>query len=134
MRRKLGEVSLENFLRVAHEAVAQSGLGIGDIDFVIPIHMKRSMQDTLLDKLGLDEERTIYLEDTGHMSGVDNLLALDRLVRSGRLHDGNVVLLLAAGIGYTWAATALRWGPALAGAPAATSQAARLALAAGLAS
>lgn len=127
MRRKLGEVSLENFLRVAHEAVAQSGLSIGDIDFVIPIHMKRSMQDTLLDKLGLDEERTIYLEDTGHMSGVDNLLALDRLVRSGRLRDGNVVLLLAAGIGYTWAATALRWGPALAGALAATSPAARIA-------
>jgi len=28
----------------------------------------------------------------------------------GRLHDGDVVLLLAAGTGYTWAATVVRWG------------------------
>ncbi len=113
MRRRLGEVSLDNFLEVAQSAVEQSGLRMRDVDFVCPIHMKRSMQDTLLDKLGLDEGRTVYLDDTGHMSGVDNLLALERLQRSGRLSDGDVVLLLAAGIGYTWAATALRWGPVI---------------------
>jgi 3-oxoacyl-[acyl-carrier-protein] synthase-3 len=70
------------------------------------------MQDALLGRLGVDDGRTVYLADTGHMSGVDNLLALERLERSGRLRDGDVVLLLAAGIGYTWAATALRWGQA----------------------
>jgi 3-oxoacyl-[acyl-carrier-protein] synthase III len=112
MRRRLAEVSLENFLRVASEAVKQSELSLSDVSFVIPIHMKRSMQHTLLDRLGLDERRSIYLEDTGHMSGVDNLLGLERLQRTGRLRDGDVVLLLAAGIGYTWAATVLRWGAA----------------------
>lgn len=110
MRRKLGEVSLANFTQVAEEAVSQSGLSMRDVSYVIPIHMKRSMQDTLLEKLGVDEGRTVHLEDTGHMSGVDNLLGLDRLERSGRLRDGDVILLVAAGIGYTWAATALRWG------------------------
>ena len=44
------------------------------------------------------------------MSGVDPLLCLDRAERSGRLADGDVVLLLAAGTGYTWAATVVRWG------------------------
>jgi 3-oxoacyl-[acyl-carrier-protein] synthase III len=112
MRRRLAEVSLENFLRVASEAVKQSELSLSDVSFVIPIHMKRSMQHTLLDRLGLDERRSVYLEDTGHMSGVDNLLGLERLQRTGRLRDGDAVLLLAAGIGYTWAATVLRWGAA----------------------
>ena len=112
MRRRLGAVSLENFLRVAAEAVKQSELSLSDLSFVVPIHMKRSMQDRLLERLGLDEERTVYLEDTGHMSGVDNLLGLERLHRAGRLRDGDAVLLLAAGIGYTWAATVLRWGAA----------------------
>jgi 3-oxoacyl-[acyl-carrier-protein] synthase III len=110
MRRKLGEVSLANFVQVAEEAVSQSGLSMRDVTYVIPIHMKRSMQDTLLEKLGIDGGRTVHLEDTGHMSGVDNLLGLDRLERSGRLRDGDVILLVAAGVGYTWAATALRWG------------------------
>ena len=39
-------------------------------------------------------------------------LGLDRAVRAGEIADGDLVLLLAAGTGYTWAATALRWGPA----------------------
>ena len=59
---------------------------------------------------GLDPSRAAYLDDTGHMSGVDPLLALDRAARAGELRDGELVLLLAAGTGYTWAASALRWG------------------------
>lgn len=110
MRDRLGAVSLDNFVRVAASAVKQSGLTLRDVDYVVPIHLKRSMQDTLLECLGLDGSQAIYLEDTGHMSGVDNLLGLDRLARGGRLRDGDVVLLLAAGIGYTWAATVIRWG------------------------
>ena len=42
--------------------------------------------------------------------GVDSLLGLDRAARAGRLSDGDVVLLLSAGTGYTWAATVVRWG------------------------
>ena len=45
------------------------------------------------------------------MSGVDPLLALDRADRAGELADGDLVLLLAAGTGYTWAASVVRWGP-----------------------
>jgi 3-oxoacyl-[acyl-carrier-protein] synthase III len=43
------------------------------------------------------------------MSGVDSLLALDRASRSGELSEGDLVLLLAAGTGYTWAASVVRW-------------------------
>jgi len=112
MRQRLSEVSLGNFLQVAATAVKTSGLSLRDVAFVCPIHMKRSMQAALLDGLGLADDQAVYLEDTGHMSGVDNLVGLDRLARAGRLHDGDVVLLLAAGIGYTWAATVVRWGEA----------------------
>jgi 3-oxoacyl-[acyl-carrier-protein] synthase-3 len=58
------------------------------------------------------EDQAVYLDDTGHMSGVDSLLGLDRAVRDGRVRDGDAVLLLAAGTGYTWAATVVRWGAA----------------------
>jgi 3-oxoacyl-[acyl-carrier-protein] synthase III len=45
------------------------------------------------------------------MSGVDPLLALDRASRTGRLTDGHLILLIAPGTGYTWAAACLSWGP-----------------------
>jgi len=52
----------------------------------------------------------VYLDDTGHMSGVDSLLGLDRVAREGLLAKGDLVLLLSAGTGYSWAATVVRWG------------------------
>jgi len=72
--------------------------------------MKRSMHEALVEALG--SPRAAYLDDTGHMSGVDPLFALDRAARAGELADGDLVLLLAAGTGYTWAASVVRWGPA----------------------
>jgi 3-oxoacyl-[acyl-carrier-protein] synthase-3 len=111
MKNGLDEVSLLNFVSAARIALERSGALLGDIAFVCPLHMKRSMFDALLRELGLDEQRAVYLDDTGHMSGVDSLFGLDRAMRAGRLADGDLVLLLAAGTGYTWAAQVVRWGP-----------------------
>jgi 3-oxoacyl-[acyl-carrier-protein] synthase-3 len=110
MKNGLDDVSLANFVAVARGALERSGLQLDDISYLSGIHMKRSMHDAIVAALGVEPARTSYLDDTGHMSGVDPLLGLDRAVRSGEVVDGDVVLLLAAGTGYTWAATALRWG------------------------
>ena len=110
MRARLGAVSLPNFVAAAQEAVEHSGLTMDQVDWVLPIHMKRSMHTALLSVLGSSAERSVYLDDTGHLSGADPILALDRLARSGRLRAGQHLLLIAAGTGYTWAATVIRWG------------------------
>ena len=112
MKERLDAVSLAHFVAAARGAVERSGARLEDVSYVCGIHMKRSMHLALLDALGVAAERAAYLDDTGHMSGVDPLLALDRAARAGRLASGDLVLLLAAGTGYTWAASVLRWGPA----------------------
>lgn len=111
MKGGLDEVSLPNFVAVARGAVERSGLRLEDVAVVCPLHTKRSMFEALLSGLGMREDQAVYLDDTGHMSGVDPLLGLDRAVRDGRVGDGDVVLLLSAGTGYTWAASTVRWGP-----------------------
>jgi 3-oxoacyl-[acyl-carrier-protein] synthase-3 len=110
MKQGLDEVSLPNFVAAAEGALRRSGLALADVDHVCGIHMKRSMHEEILGALGVDPARAAYLDDTGHMSGVDPLFALDRAVRAGEVRDGDVVLLLAAGTGYTWAASVVRWG------------------------
>jgi len=112
MKGGLDRESLLNFLAVARGAVERSGLTLADIAFVCPLHTKRSMFVALLAELGMREDQAVYLDDTGHMSGVDSLLGLDRAVRDGRVRDGDAVLLLSAGTGYTWAAAVVRWGEA----------------------
>jgi 3-oxoacyl-[acyl-carrier-protein] synthase-3 len=110
MKERLDRVSLENFVRTAEGALERSGARLDDVAYLCGIHMKPSMHDALVAALGLDRDRAAYLDDTGHMSGVDPLLALDRAAREGRLADRDLVLLLAAGTGYTWAASVIRWG------------------------
>jgi 3-oxoacyl-[acyl-carrier-protein] synthase III len=110
MKDGLDKVSLDNFVAAARGAVERSGAQLSDIGYLCGIHMKPSMHRALVTELGLDESRAAYLDDTGHMSGVDPLLALDRAARNGDLRDGELVLLLAAGTGYTWAASVVRWG------------------------
>jgi 3-oxoacyl-[acyl-carrier-protein] synthase-3 len=110
MKGGLDQESLPNFVAAARGAVERSGLTMADVAFVCPLHTKRSMFLALLSGLGMREDQAVYLDDTGHMSGVDPLLGLDRAVRDGRVRDGDVVLLLSAGTGYTWAASVVRWG------------------------
>ena len=107
MKERLDEVSLPNFVAAARGAVERSGATLEDVAYLCGIHMKRSMHEAIVRELG--DVRAAYLDDTGHMSGVDSLLAFDRAARAGELADGDLVLLLAAGTGYTWAASVIRW-------------------------
>jgi 3-oxoacyl-[acyl-carrier-protein] synthase III len=111
MKDRLDRVSMDNFVSAAEGAVERSGARLHDVSYLCGIHMKPSMHEALVAALGLPLERAAYLDDTGHMSGVDPLLALDRARRAEKLADGELVLLLAAGTGYTWAASVIRWGP-----------------------
>jgi 3-oxoacyl-[acyl-carrier-protein] synthase-3 len=112
MKARLDAVTLANFRAAAEGALSRSGATLADVSYLCGIHMKRSAHAGLLELLGLDPARAAYLDDTGHMSGVDPLLALDRAVRAGDVGEGDLVLLLAAGTGYTWAASVVRWGAA----------------------
>lgn len=106
---RLDAVTFDNFLGVAEEALKRSGATLHDVDHLCAVHLKRSMHERLLAALELRPEQATYLEDTGHMSGIDPLFGLDRAGRAGLLRPGDLVLLLAAGTGYSWAATVVRW-------------------------
>jgi 3-oxoacyl-[acyl-carrier-protein] synthase III len=108
MKGGLDQVSLPNFVAAARGAVERSGATLADVRHLCALHMKRSMHEALVAELGVPA--ATYLEDTGHMSGVDSLLGLDRAARAGELADGDLVLLLSAGTGYTWASCCVRWG------------------------
>jgi 3-oxoacyl-[acyl-carrier-protein] synthase-3 len=109
MKERLGEVSLSNFLDVADTALDRSGLTREDLDFAAITHMKRSFHEYLCDELGLDADEQYYLEDYGHVQAVDQALATSEARERGLLDPGDTVLFLAAGTGYTWAATVLEW-------------------------
>jgi 3-oxoacyl-[acyl-carrier-protein] synthase-3 len=112
MKAKLDPISADRFVTVATEAVERSGHRTSDIRLLCPIHTKRSIFTEVRERLGVPEDRAMYLSDHGHMSAIDPLVGLHRARERGLLRDGDLVVLLAAGTGYSWAATAIRWGRA----------------------
>jgi 3-oxoacyl-[acyl-carrier-protein] synthase-3 len=110
MKNRLNEVSMPNWFECIDKALDKSNMGRKDIDFLAILHIKRSGHEYMLNELGLKEEQTIYLEDYGHIGQVDQILSLHKALEEKKVKDGSVVCMIAAGIGYTWAANIIRWG------------------------
>jgi 3-oxoacyl-[acyl-carrier-protein] synthase-3 len=50
------------------------------------------------------------LEDYGHIGQVDQILSLHKALEEKKVKDGSIVCMIAAGIGYVWAANIIKWG------------------------
>jgi 3-oxoacyl-[acyl-carrier-protein] synthase-3 len=72
--------------------------------------MKRSAFTYVLQELGLTMEQTTYFEEWGHMGQNDAIVSIEEGVKAGKIKAGDLVVLAAAGIGYTWSATSIKWG------------------------
>lgn len=110
MKARLNEVSMSNWLACIDKALAKSDATRADIDFLNVLHFKRSMHDGLLETLGLAPAQAVYLENYGHTGQVDFMISLHEGLRQGKLKDGDLMVAIAAGIGYVWGAVAVRWG------------------------
>lgn len=110
MKKRLEDKSMSNFLKVVRKSIANSGYQEKDIAYVGMLHMKRSAHEFVLKDLGLSNEQSIYLEEFGHIGQIDQILSLELAEQAGKLKDGDIVVLVSAGIGYAWGATTIQWG------------------------
>ncbi|MFJ7406051.1 MULTISPECIES: 3-oxoacyl-ACP synthase [unclassified Lysinibacillus] len=110
MKERLEQKSLNNFLKVIRSSLAKSGLREENINYLAMLHMKKSAHAYILSELGLQGEQSIYLENYGHIGQIDQILSLQLALEEKRIHDGDIVTLVSAGIGYVWGAITIRWG------------------------
>jgi len=112
MKERLNEVSMPNWMNCIDRSLEKSGIGRQEVDYLAVLHFKKSMHKFMLNEIGLTEDQSIYLENYGHMGQVDQILSLKLGLDSGKIKDGDYVLMIAAGIGYVWAANVVKWGEA----------------------
>lgn len=110
MKNRLNEVSMPNWYTCIDESLRKSNMTRQDIGYLDILHIKRSGHEQMLQELGLKPDQSIYLEDYGHIGQIDQILSLHLALKSGQVKDGTVVCMLAAGIGYVWAANIVKWG------------------------
>ena len=99
----------------ARQSMKQAGLTAPDIDVVVPHQANVRIVETACKRLGIPYDKAaMVIERTGNTSSASIPLALDDAVRSGRINEGDHVLLVGFGAGMTSASALLRWS----GAPA----------------
>jgi 3-oxoacyl-[acyl-carrier-protein] synthase-3 len=110
MKQRLDKLSMAHFLETIRQALRKSGYSVEDIDYLAMLHMKKSAHDYVLQQLGVSEDKSIYLREYGHIGQFDQFLSLELASAQGKLNDGDIAVLVSAGIGYAWGATVVRWG------------------------
>jgi 3-oxoacyl-[acyl-carrier-protein] synthase III len=96
--------------QVTRQALKESHLTVGDIDWLVPHQANQRITDTIAERLHIPQEQVVScIEGIGNTSTASIPLALDSLYTTGRLLPGNVLALVGFGAGLTWGAAIVRW-------------------------
>lgn len=91
-------------------AVKDAGWQASDVDWFVAHQAKPRILAAVGDRLGIPGERRVAnIDCVGNTSGASIPLALDHLLRSGRVRASDRVLLTSFGAGLAWASTTLTW-------------------------
>jgi 3-oxoacyl-[acyl-carrier-protein] synthase-3 len=95
----------------ARQAMERAGVTADDIDLVIPHQANIRIVDASCRRLGIPMDKAVsVLQRTGNTSSASIPLALGDAIDAGRVHDGDLVLMVGFGAGMTSASAVLRWG------------------------
>jgi 3-oxoacyl-[acyl-carrier-protein] synthase-3 len=93
------------------KTLAAAGVSPADVALVVPHQANIRIIQAACERLGVPIERAAtVLHYTGNTSSASIPLALVDAIEAGRLHDGDLVLLVGFGAGMTAASAVLRWG------------------------
>jgi 3-oxoacyl-[acyl-carrier-protein] synthase-3 len=90
--------------------LARNGVTAADLGCFIPHQANKRIITATAERLGMGLDRVIInIEKYGNTSGGSIPLAMETALNEGKLHKGDLVLLAAAGAGFTVGTVLLRW-------------------------
>ena len=110
MKNRLNDVSMDNWMFCIDKAFEKSRINKSELGYLALLHFKYSMYKHMLELLGLSEEQSIYLNNIGHVGQIDQIISLHLALEQKKIKNGTVIAMVAAGIGYAWAANVIKWG------------------------
>jgi 3-oxoacyl-[acyl-carrier-protein] synthase-3 len=107
---ELFKVAVRSMADISREVLEEAGLTASDVNLFIPHQANQRITDAVASKLKVDEDRVYSnIAMHGNTSSASIPIALDECVESGRVSEGQVILLASFGGGATWGAVAMRW-------------------------
>jgi 3-oxoacyl-[acyl-carrier-protein] synthase-3 len=103
------DVNHENWPRIVRALAERGGFGIQEIDMAIFTQVRLPSIKLVMGDLGLPLEKTHWImEEWGYMGSACIPVCLDDAIEKGKVHSGDLVVLVGSGVGYNYAGAALR--------------------------
>ena len=95
----------------AAKVLEDAGLGLDDVDILIPHQANVRIIDATAKRLKLRPEQVyINIAAYGNTSAATIPIALTEALQEGRIRPGAIIVFVAFGGGLTWGGAVLRWG------------------------
>ncbi|CAN5639888.1 ketoacyl-ACP synthase III [soil metagenome] len=107
---ELFKVAVRSMSDISKEMLDKAGYTVDDVDLVIPHQANQRITDAVASRLGVPEEKVYSnIAEHGNTSSASIPIALDECLQSGKIKEGDLVLLTAFGGGVTWGGTLIRF-------------------------
>jgi 3-oxoacyl-[acyl-carrier-protein] synthase-3 len=104
------KIAVRSLEATCREAIERAGLTPADVRWFVPHQANTRIISAVAERLGWPPE-SVYLniDRIGNTSSGSIPIALDELVRAGKVKEEDVLLFAAFGAGLTWGSALVRW-------------------------
>ncbi len=104
------KIAVRSMAEISRDVLAEAGYTADDIKLLIPHQANQRITDAVADKLGVDPA-IVYsnISQHGNTSAASIPIALDECIESGKVKDGDLVMMTAFGGGLTWGGALVRF-------------------------
>lgn len=104
------EQAVKSMSLAAEEVLVSQNLSVEDVDHVVPHQANLRIIEKIAKNLEAPMEKVcLTIERYGNTSAASIPITLDESVRSGRIKEGDLVLMMSFGSGFSWGASLVRW-------------------------
>lgn len=107
---ELFKVAVRSMADISREVLEEAGQTPDDVNLFIPHQANQRITDAVANKLNVDDARVYSnIAMHGNTSSASIPIALDECVESGKIKEGDLILMASFGGGVTWGGVLMRW-------------------------
>lgn len=111
--REVFKFAVRKMPEIVLESLNKADKSLNDLDVLVPHQANRRIIDAAMERLDLEEEKVVMtIQDHANTSAASIPLALAEAVKSGKIQDGQTIVIAGFGAGLTWGASCLTWNHA----------------------
>jgi 3-oxoacyl-[acyl-carrier-protein] synthase-3 len=107
--REVYKFAVQRFNELIADAMSRCNLKPDQVKLIVPHQVNQRIIDSAMERLELPSDKAyVNIDKFGNTSAASIPIALDEAWRAGRIHSGDIIILVAFGAGLTWGSAVIR--------------------------